>query len=192
MGLFVDLSESNYTRSPIQIKNIRFIWLVANQAAATHCRFEKFADFNKVGATTNDTTTPTTVSKAQGEMYLSSAEAKERAASPNLTFLRSLAIAVNEDRRLNQSLSATQLVNLCVERDIVIPGLSEDSQTDVDAGKRQLGTVMGRLFGELAELTVEDFRVVKEEESVTNDQGNWQSLKKYTFSIVQRPAPNTI
>ena len=112
------------------------------------------------------------------------AEAKERAASPNLTFLRALAIAVNEDHRLNQSLSATQLVNLCHEKDITIPGLNEDSQTDVDAGKRQLGTVLGRLFGDKTELTVEDFRVAKREDNVANDQGNLQSMKKYTFSIV--------
>lgn len=118
-------------------------------------------------------------------------EAKQRAANPNLTFMRALAIAVNEDHKLNQALTATQLVNLCVEREIVIPGLSEDKQSDVDAGKRQVGTVLSKLFGELNELTVEDFRVVKEEENVTNDSGNTQTLKKYAFSIIPRPATTT-
>ena len=111
-------------------------------------------------------------------------EAKERAASPNLTFLRALAIAVHEDHRLNQSLSATQLVNLCVEKDIVIPGLNDNMQTDTDAGKKQLGTVMAKLFGDRNELTIEDFKVAKIEENVTTDQGNTQTLKKYTFSII--------
>jgi hypothetical protein len=114
------------------------------------------------------------------------AEAKERAASPNLTFLRTLAIAVHEDRQLNQPLSATQLVNLCVEKEIDIPGLSVDKQAEVDAGRKQLGMIMGKLFGEKTELTVEDFRVAKHEEIATTDQGNPQMLKKYTFSIIQR------
>jgi hypothetical protein len=116
-------------------------------------------------------------------------EAKERAASPNLTFLRTLAIAVNEDHQLDQSLSATQLVNLCVEKEVEIPGLSEPKQSDVDAGKKQIGTIMGKLFGEKTELAVEDFQVTKSEENATTDQGNLQVLKRYTFSII--PKANT-
>jgi hypothetical protein len=110
-------------------------------------------------------------------------DAKERAVSPQLTFLRALAIAVNEDHILNQSLSATQLVNLCVEKELTIPGLAEDRQAEVDAGKKQLGTIMAKLFGEKTELTIEGFRIVKTEEPATTDQGNAQTLKKYRFSL---------
>jgi len=117
------------------------------------------------------------------------AEAKERAASPNLTFLRALAIAVHEDHRLNQSFSATNLVNLCVEKEIAIPGLSDNLQADTDAGKKQLGTIMARLFGDRSELTIEDFHVAKIEENATTDQGNPQTLKKYRFSLVSHPNP---
>jgi hypothetical protein len=116
-------------------------------------------------------------------------EAKERAASPNLTFLRTLAIAVQEDHQLNQSLSATQLVNLCAEKEIELPGLSEEKQADLEAGRKQVGMIMGKLFSEKTELTVEDFRIAKREETATTDQGNPQVLKKYTFSLV--PKTNT-
>jgi hypothetical protein len=119
-------------------------------------------------------------------------EAKERAASPNLTFLRTLAIAVQEDHQLNHPLTATQLVNLCVEKEIDIPGLSEDKQADVEAGRKQLGMIMGKLFGEKTELPVEDFRVAKTEETATTDQGNPQIMKRYTFSTslpANTPAP---
>ena len=120
------------------------------------------------------------------------AEAKERAASPNLTFLRALAIAVHEDHRLNQSLSATQLVSLCVEKDIAIPGLSEGKKDDSDSGKKQLGTIMGKLFGDRSELTIEDFQVAKNEDNSRTDQGNLQTLKKYRFSlVVQNPEPSS-
>ena len=119
------------------------------------------------------------------------AEAKERACNPNLTFLRALAIAVNEDHRLNQSLSATQLVNLCMERDIMIPGLAEDKQMDVDAGKKQVGVIIGKQFGDRSELTVEEFRITKHEETATTEQGNQQILKKYVFRVVANPAAPT-
>ncbi len=114
------------------------------------------------------------------------AQAKERAASPQLTFLRTLAIAVREDRRLNQALSATQLVNLCIEREIAIPGLSDDKQTDADAGKKQLGTIMAKLLGQKSELTVEGFCVEKTEEMGRTEGGNDQTLKKYTFTLAQQ------
>jgi len=118
-------------------------------------------------------------------------EAKERAASPNLTFLRTIAIAVNEDHQLDQSLTATQLVNLCVEKEIEIPGLSQDKQAEIDAGRKQMGTILGRLFGTKSEIKVEDFKVVKVEETAHTDQGNPQVLKKYTFSMAQKPNQTT-
>lgn len=116
-------------------------------------------------------------------------EAKERAASPNLTFLRTLAIAINEDHQLNQSLTATQLVNFCVEKEIEIPGLSEDKQGDVDAARKQMGTIMGKVFGAKNEIKVEDFKVTKVEETAHTDQGNPQQLKKYSFSLAPKTAP---
>jgi len=61
-------------------------------------------------------------------------------------------------------------------------GLAQDKQADVEAGRKQVGMIMGKLFGEKSELTVEDFRVVKHEQPSTTDHGNAQLLKKYTFS----------
>jgi hypothetical protein len=108
--------------------------------------------------------------------------AKTRAASPQLTVVRTVAIAVNEAHELDLALSATNLMNLCVDKEIEIPGLGEEKQTDVDTGKRQLGTILGKLFGARSELMVENFRVTKTEHETTTDQGNQQTLKQYTFS----------
>ena len=118
-------------------------------------------------------------------------EAKERAASPQLTFLRSLAIAVHEDHRLNQSLTATQLVNLCIEREIEIPGLSHEKEGEVEAGRKQFGVVLAKLFGEKNEIVMEDFKLAKLEENGLNDQGNPTVLKKYTFSILAKNPPTS-
>ena len=54
-------------------------------------------------------------------------------------------------------------MDLCIERDIPIPGLTDDKQGDADAGKKQLGGIMGKLFGERNELVVEEFRVARTE-----------------------------
>ena len=116
-------------------------------------------------------------------------EAKTRAASPQLTFLRTLAIAVQEGLELDKPLSATNLMNLCIDKEIEIPGLSEGKQTDVDTGKKQIGTILGKLFGKLDELVVEYFRVAKTEELATTDQGNPQVLKRYTFRLPPRAVP---
>ena len=60
----------------------------------------------------------------------------------------------DEDHQLDQSLTATQLVNLCVEREIEIPGLSNEKQSEVEAGRKQMGTIMGRVFGAKIEIKV--------------------------------------
>jgi len=82
-------------------------------------------------------------------------------------------------------------VNLCVEKEIEIPGLSQDKQAEIDAGRKQMGTILGRLFGTKSEIKVEDFKVVKVEETAHTDQGNPQVLKKYTFSMAQKPNQTT-
>jgi hypothetical protein len=66
---------------------------------------------------------------------------------------------------------------------------SPAQQADTDAGKKQMGTIMGKLFGHRNELTIEDFRVAKSEESATTDQGNTQTLRKYRFNLISQPNP---
>jgi hypothetical protein len=55
-------------------------------------------------------------------------EAKERASSPQLTFLRSIALRLNEEDKLDQTISANTIADLCLENSIEIPGLSPDRQ----------------------------------------------------------------
>ena len=50
--------------------------------------------------------------------------AKQRAANPSLTLLRSVAIKLNERRRLGQDIIASEIYQICVEEDIAILGLS--------------------------------------------------------------------
>jgi len=73
-------------------------------------------------------------------------------------------------------------VDLCIERDIPIPGLTDDKQGDADAGKKLLGGIMAKLFGERNEIQVEEFTIQREEAQGTTEQGNAQTLKKYRFA----------
>jgi len=60
----------------------------------------------------------------------------------------------------------------------------------VEASRKQVGIIFGRLFGTGDELLTEEFRVVKQEQNTLNEQGNPAVLKRYTFSIIARTTPN--
>ena len=94
----------------------------------------------------------------------------------------------NEQNRLNQAISATDIADLCLEQDIEIPGLPADNQT-VEEGRKQIGRMMGRLFGEATDLDFDEFRVVKEGERARTGSGNPQTLNRYTFGMIT-PTPD--
>jgi hypothetical protein len=109
--------------------------------------------------------------------------AKQRAANPNLSFLRVVAIKLNERHRLDQQLSASEIAEICLEEDIEIPGLGAETQT-VEQGPQQIGKIMGGLFKDAAEVLFDEFRVVRQQERGRNEAGNIQTLNRYTFSLV--------
>jgi hypothetical protein len=112
-------------------------------------------------------------------------EAKQRATSPQLTWLRTVAIKVGEEHKLDEAVSASMIAELCLENDIEIPGLPADKQ-NVEEGQKQVGRILGKLFGkEKSELTIDDhYKVVKGERISTTMTGNPQTLKNYTFSLI--------
>ncbi len=124
-------------------------------------------------------------------------EAKQRAANPNLSFLRAVAIKLNEQQKLNERISASDIAQICLEEDIEIPGLSPENQT-VEQGPQQIGKIMGALFKEGQEVVFEDFKVVRQQERGRTEAGNPVTLNRYTFSLVNAagqpqptPAPDT-
>ena len=123
-------------------------------------------------------------------------EAKERATSPQLTWLREVAIKLNEQHKLNRTITASAIADLCLEEHIELPGLPAEKQTR-EEGLKQVGRIMSRLFGEdRNELIIEEFRVVRRQMTSASEAGNTQTLKTYTFSLLsgaggsqQAPAP---
>jgi hypothetical protein len=114
--------------------------------------------------------------------------AKQRAANPNLSFLRVVAIKLNERHRLDQRVTAGDVAEICLAEDIEIPGLSPENQT-VEQGPQQIGRIMGGLFKDAAEVLFDEFRVVRQQERGRTEAGNPLTLNRYTFSLVEPVTP---
>ena len=113
--------------------------------------------------------------------------AKERASSPQLSFMRNVAVRLSERGKLGTSMSASDLADFCLDEDIDMPGLTADNQT-VEEGRKQIGRIMSKLLGEKTELLFDQFRMVREKEKVFTSAGNDQMLHRYTITNAN-PAP---
>jgi hypothetical protein len=111
-------------------------------------------------------------------------EAKERAADPQLSFIRSIAMLLHEKSRLAEALTASNITELCMEEELEIPGLATDKQT-LENGRQQVGKIMGKLFETANERNVEGYRVRKTETQESTANGNAQPVKRYTFTTIQ-------
>lgn len=115
-------------------------------------------------------------------------EAKTRASNPDLTFLRQLAVLVEQAGRLNEPLSASTLTELCQNASLAIPHLAKEHQLDEEQARKVLGRVMAKLFTADEEHHIEGLYIRRAQER-TGEAGNWKPLKTYTFS--RSPAPDS-
>lgn len=112
-------------------------------------------------------------------------EAKVRVSSPHLTFMRVLAMRLEQEGKLGVGLSATELADICIEHDIEIPGAKKEGLTAGD-GCKQLGKILGKVFDGKDELVCEQFRIRRTERRGQSGAGNPQTLKSYTFTLAVR------
>jgi hypothetical protein len=115
-------------------------------------------------------------------------EAKQRAANPQLTYLRLLAVQLDGANKLGIRLTASDLVEFCNEADIEIPRLTTDQAQDMDTARKQVGKIMAKLFDQGDELTVEGYTVTRGKKPGDNLYGNWQEINTYTFAKPLTPA----
>lgn len=110
-------------------------------------------------------------------------EEKRRVTSPDMTFLRQLAIAVAARKKLGAVFKAGELSDLAFEAGIVIPGLRKTG--DDDAAKKAVGMMMTRAFGENDVITTDVYKVsrfVKQVERKDGKGGSYPS-KMYVFEM---------
>ena len=108
-------------------------------------------------------------------------QAQERVSNPALTFLRKLALAVADQDRLNEALIASVLYEIAEAGDVSIPGLKESNE---EQGKRQIGTVVARLFKATATVELDGFRVTRNEVETQREGGGAYTAKNYHFERI--------
>jgi Toprim-like len=105
-------------------------------------------------------------------------KAQERTANPALSWLRQVCIAAESDSRLDEDLTATDIIEICHGHSIEIPGLPADATEK----KTQLrvGTIMGKIFKEADVVDGDGFILVKTTETqYDEDKRHEFELKKY-------------
>jgi hypothetical protein len=105
--------------------------------------------------------------------------AQERVANPALVWVRSIALALEGENRLGESLTATAIVEICSMHDIAIPG-SKD-QADGDMAKRQVGSLLRRVFREAEEIEVDGFTIRRSQQAYRKPSGDGDTMRTYTF-----------
>jgi hypothetical protein len=104
-----------------------------------------------------------------------------RISDPALSWLRQVAIAVDKDNRLDEKLLATEIVDICQARGIDFP--NNVSMANLDQVARYAGRVLGRLFRETNEITVDRYKISREitrQYRPTEDGGDY-SKTYYVF-----------
>ena len=110
-------------------------------------------------------------------------EASTRAANPHLTFLRSVAMVLEQQGFLGQGLTASNLAETCVAANLLIPDLSPEQQNG-QQGPRVIGRIMGGLFDEGNVQIVENYRITRSVRVEQSQAGNSQPITRYTFELV--------
>ena len=106
------------------------------------------------------------------------AQAQERTANPALSWLRQVCIAAEFDSRLDEDLTATDIIEICHGHSIEIPGLAADATEK----KTQLrvGTIIGKIFKEGDVVEGDGFTIEKTTETQYDEDTRHEfELKKY-------------
>ena len=103
--------------------------------------------------------------------------AQERTSNPGLTWLRAVALAVAVNNWLGQVLTATEIVELCEDHNIEIPG----NPADEDRAKRQVGSLCKKVFHDGETVIVEDFTITRSKKEYQKPSGDKDTTNAYTF-----------
>jgi hypothetical protein len=96
-------------------------------------------------------------------------DAQERVSNPALSWVRQVALALEAEGRLGESVIATQIAELCQIHGLDIPGQRDP---DEDHAKRQVGILMRRVFGEKGQVVVDGYSVTRGEREYQKANGN--------------------
>ena len=105
--------------------------------------------------------------------------AKNRITSPAQNTLRTLAICLEREGRLEFDLSATDIALFCQENSIEVFGRKLSGEDSKDA--RAIGSMFKSEFNDKHEISVEQFTITKREEEFKDEESRVRIKKSYTF-----------
>jgi len=104
--------------------------------------------------------------------------AQQRISDPALTFLRLVAMGVRAGQRMEQNLTAGDIVDVCEEEGIEIPGLRSGAPGDAS---RKIGVLMRRAFSQGDTVAVDEFTVTRTVGQQARPDGGSYATKAYQF-----------
>ena len=106
--------------------------------------------------------------------------AQERVSNPALNLLRSFAIAIERDRRLDEAFTASTLAGLAEEHGVDVPGVRPG---DEERTNRQIGIHLSRVFKNAERVLVDAYEVERSEQPENRADGNGlRMIKHYKFT----------
>jgi hypothetical protein len=106
------------------------------------------------------------------------AAAQERASNPGLSWLRTVALAVESENRLGLPLIASELVELSELHGLEIPG----KPADEDKAKRQVGKLCKQLFRDGDGLDLDGFTIRRSRKEYHKHSGDLDFTNAYSFT----------
>ena len=100
-------------------------------------------------------------------------------------------LKLQEQVKLGPQVSASEITEMCIEENIMMPGLSPDKNTETE-GKKHLGRILKKLFEDENEFVLEGYKAEREQVAEENFAGNRQITYRYRFSASrkEREKPN--
>jgi hypothetical protein len=97
-----------------------------------------------------------------------------RVSNPALSWLRSVAIAVEKEKRLEEGLLATEIVDICQGRGVELPGVKVF--IDPDQMSMCAGRLLNRIFHDTEKVSIDRYKIRRD----TRDEYNHARRKTYT------------
>ena len=117
-------------------------------------------------------------------------DAQERAANPALNWLRQVCLAVEADARLDESLTASEIVEVCHSHGLTIPGVPSDAPES--KAMMRVGCIMGKVFKERDSIECDGFQIQRTESTQYSEERRRDvTLKKYAIGRFCAPQRST-
>jgi hypothetical protein len=112
-------------------------------------------------------------------------EAQERTCNPALTWLRAVALAVATEHRLGVELTASDLVDVCENGSVEIPGKTVEN----GHANMQIGKVCKQLFSQSDTIEMDGFLVKRGRKEYRKECCDLATMQTYTFTKTCEPLP---